>query len=395
MAVTNWLARALATAQVVTLTPGGTIEVGDIFIVTINGKSVSYAATGTTIASVATGLAAALSASTITEFAAITWADSTTHVTGTANTAGVPFTVSVSTTESNGDPADAQTFIAATTTAATGPNHWDNAINWSGGAVPVNGDIANVNLDFGSVLYGLAQSAVTLAELNIFSAGDTQNTVGLPKVNAEGYTEYLADYLAIGFTACRIDCGSPRVKLDAGSVQFELEILRTGQSQETGTPAVLIKGTNAANVADVVQGEAGFGYFDGESFAGASLTIGPDASVKTGIGAVIADTVSTGTLLFQGTGTNLECDGGVTEIRGEPGLSTLVCSGGETQGKFGGTVADVVVGPGTLDVSLDNTPRTFGTCTLRIGGTIIDPNESIIYSTGITLEEGVSQVQAA
>ena len=85
----SWLARALARAQVDTLTPGGTIEVGDIFIVTINGKSISYSATGTTVASVCTGLHALLAASTIPEFVEITWTDSTTHITATSATAGV------------------------------------------------------------------------------------------------------------------------------------------------------------------------------------------------------------------------------------------------------------------------------------------------------------------
>jgi len=62
-------------AQVDSLTPASTIEVGDLFTATINGKTLSYAATNTTIASVTAGFTTAWNASTIPEFAEITAAD--------------------------------------------------------------------------------------------------------------------------------------------------------------------------------------------------------------------------------------------------------------------------------------------------------------------------------
>src|SRR5262245_20442321 len=189
MATANWLARANPRSQVANLRLGGTIKVRDVFEVTIDGKTVSYSATGTTVASVCTGLAAALEASTITEFAAVAWTDGTTTVLGTG-TAGVPFTATVETTESNGAAADAQTFVLSTPTTATGPNNWNDTVNWDTAAVPVNGDTVNVNLSLGSVLYGLDQSAVTLTALTVYTTSQTQNTMGLPAINTDGYTEY-------------------------------------------------------------------------------------------------------------------------------------------------------------------------------------------------------------
>ena len=91
-------------------------------------------------------LVTALNASTITEFAEVTWSRSTSTLIGTADTAGKPFTATMSTTETGGGAADSQTIdggassAGTSTTACSGPNFWNVAGNWSGGAVPVNSD---------------------------------------------------------------------------------------------------------------------------------------------------------------------------------------------------------------------------------------------------------------
>lgn len=387
MATANALFRAKARAEVKTTTPAN-VNIGNTFSYTINGKTVTVTATAATVANVTGLAAAALAAVTEAEFTEITWTDSTTCVTATS-AAGVPFTL---TSAASGGTA---TNVTATTTAATGPTFWDDINNWDTGAVPGNSDTANVNLALGSFTDGFAQSAVTLAALNVFSPSTTQNTLGRPKLNAGGYTEYRARDLAIGATACRIDAESPLVSVNFGSVQNATEVLRTGTSNDTGVPAVLIQGTSAANTIDVVTGTVGLAYFDGESYNASSLTSGAGANVTTGTGAVIADTVSSGTIKFQGTGTNFETEDGIAEILGTPGFSTLVCSGGTTIGRFSGTIADVVVGPGTLDCSIDNTSRTFTSCSLDVGANIVDPNETIIYTNGIEKEAGVSTLTAA
>ncbi len=126
MATKIWRGDSPAIAQVDTLAIGGTIEVGDKFTVTINGKSMTYIATSTTAATCATGFVTqwnALSSTAYPEFAEITAAEGVTgSLTLTADTAGKPFTISVATTESNGDAADAQTFTRTATTANSGPN---------------------------------------------------------------------------------------------------------------------------------------------------------------------------------------------------------------------------------------------------------------------------------
>ncbi len=173
MASPKWIGTALKTYDLWALTPGGTIEVGDLFIVTIGSKSVSVAATGTTVASVCTVVAAALVAldpSLYPEFAEYTFADGTTKITATANTPGIPGTITLSTTESDGSPADAQTFVATHTTTGTGPNSWDNVANWDTGAIPVSTDTPTLEGSDVDILYGLAQSAVTLTRCPALSS---------------------------------------------------------------------------------------------------------------------------------------------------------------------------------------------------------------------------------
>lgn len=190
--------------QVTTLTPGGTIEIGDKFLVTINGKALSYPATGTTVASVTAGLAADLAASTIPEFAEIDWADAGTAVTATGPSDGTPFTLTATTTESNGAAADAQTFTATTTVAAQSGEHWNVAANWSPSGVPQTGDDVYLDNFAGDIKYGLDQSAVTLASLR--ATASFTGEIGLAKVNetggsgADSYFEYRRLHVRVGLS---------------------------------------------------------------------------------------------------------------------------------------------------------------------------------------------------
>lgn len=396
MAINTWLSRALAVAQVDTITPGGTIEVGDIFIVTINGKSCSYPATGTTVASVCTGLVAALQAMTAAEFTEITWTDSTTHITATGVTAGKPFTITASTTESNGGAADAQTFVQATTTAATGPNHWDDINNWSLGAVPVDTNDVDVDLSRGSIWYGLGQSAVTLASLDIYSSGETTNTLGLPEINEDGeYTEYRTKDLQIGATLYRHNTRSPFVRVDFGSVQTAIEVRETGTESGEGVPACLLKGTNASNTAELKRGKTGLGYFLGEACTIATLRVAPDAECVLGELVALTTVVSLGNTLIQTAATTITVEEGTTRVIGTGAVTTLNCEGGICYYESSGTVSTANIGPGTVDCSGDISPRTFSVTNLEAGGQIIDPNQTITHTAGIARTARVKEVTAA
>jgi hypothetical protein len=207
-------------SQVTGWTFGGTWEVDDLVIVTINGKALSVPAGSTTIATVVDNVVTAYNLSTIPEFTGQTASRSgTTDLRLTADTAGVPFTAVLTTTEANGAAADTQTIGAATVvTASKGPNHYDDPGNWSLAAVPVNGDDVVFDFTSGSTLYGLAQSGVLLASLSCRPGWS--GTIGLPifsGTGTSGYRQYLPTKLATGATIVNIDCDSSQVRLNTGT----------------------------------------------------------------------------------------------------------------------------------------------------------------------------------
>ncbi|MBT3305800.1 MAG: hypothetical protein HN377_04885 [Alphaproteobacteria bacterium] len=115
----NWLQferNVGAVAQVDSVTVGGTIEVGDKFTATVNGVGYSITAANTVANDVANQLVAAINGGTepVTAGAAVGGV-----FTLTADVAGAAFTSAVSTTETDGTAADAQTIAVGATTANT------------------------------------------------------------------------------------------------------------------------------------------------------------------------------------------------------------------------------------------------------------------------------------
>ncbi len=198
MATIRWTGRAQAVAQSNLVTIGGAAANAQVYTLTINGKTVTYTATGTdTNATITTALLAALQLSTIPpEFQEISWAagSTTTTITGTARTPGKPFTCTTAATGTG-------TLVSSVLSLNSGPNVIDLAANWSTGAVPVNGDDVVLEASNVSLLYDLGNlSSVTLASLTI-NASFT-GAIGLPETNTDStaYLEYRAQYWQIKAT---------------------------------------------------------------------------------------------------------------------------------------------------------------------------------------------------
>jgi hypothetical protein len=396
MAAKLWRGDAPAVAQIDTLTPGGTIEVGDKFKATINGKTLSYSATGTTVASVTAGFVAAwnaLDSTAYPEFAEVTAADTGTSITLTAKTAGKPFSVTVATTESDDSAADAQTFTRAATTASSGPNHWDAAANWSPAGVPANGDEVYFENSDVDALYGLDQSAVTLASLNV--AASFSGSIGLPN-HTGSYFEYREKHLKIGATTANIGAGegsgSGRLKLNTLAVQTTLNVFSTGSPAEVGLEALLWIGTHASNQMTLSRGSVGAAVEAGQTATLATLRVGFDAN-QSGEAAFRGGSGLTLTTLEQASGT-VELNAGVTTVNKSDGtllanagnVTTLTNDGGTVYYAGAGTLATVHVGDqATLDFTRNLRARTVTTCNLHAGGTIRDPHKTATWTNGIAL----------
>lgn len=383
----------------VRLTPGGTIEVGDEFRITIGTKTVQFIATATTVANVTAGLLAAITAANYAEFNEITWSDQSTYLRGLgSSTTGRPTSdgISVATTESGGGAADAQTFTKTVTQRGTGPNDWTNTDNWDGDAVPVTGDTVYLGAYGYMPQYGLEQSAVTLAALHILSGGFSGLQVGLPRYNTSGaFAEHLPTHLDICSTLVYIGEGNgtyvPSVNLDLGIEPSTIQVLRSGSRNSDGTAPIQLLCDDAATVITDNRGAVDVATFAGESStlatiqnaAGGDLIVGDNVTVTT-------VTVSSGTLTFNsatapttvtvrnGARLNMNGTGGtVTTFTNQPG--------GVVYWNRTGTVTTTVNG-GSVDLSQDvRTGKTFSTLDMFSGASWNDPNAVGTYSAGCDL----------
>ncbi|MGQ0637325.1 MAG: hypothetical protein ACT4QC_22180 [Planctomycetaceae bacterium] len=373
MATRRWRGDAPKIAQVNTLTVAGTAANGQIYSVTINGKAVSYTANGSdTNNSIAAALKASLAASTIPEFAEITWTVATNVVTATARTTGKPFTNTSAATGTG-------TLTTSVATANSGPNVVSLAANWEGAAVPADGDDVVFDSGASDVLYDLDQNAVTPASILV----DTgfRGKIGLPELNADDavntYAEYREKYLRYGNSGdaqtvtLTVKGGAGRIKLNTGTAQAAWNISDSAPALEDGVPAVLLKGTHSANALNVSKGDVGVALFAGETATLAVVNVGyrtnraGDARARLGAGVSLANAaiVQTGGSLelnssTSGSATLTQYDGTLSLNGGSH--TGLAVRGGDciynTSGTLGG--ATVVSGDGHLDFSQDLRAKT-------------------------------------
>ena len=160
-----------------------------------------------------------------------------------------------------------QGLTVTTTTASSGPNHWDTAENWLPAGVPA--DFDRVRFEFGSVdcLYGLNQSGVTLTEIEI-SSGYT-GSIGLTRLNRNGYVEYRTRDLTIHCPSILIGngngAGSGKIQLNTLTTTVWMEIRNTGGSRESGVPALTWYGDNPASEIILIQGDMGVAIWSDQS----------------------------------------------------------------------------------------------------------------------------------
>lgn len=402
MARNKWRGDALAVAQISKFTVTAVGVLGDTISVTINRKTITYTMLGTeTATSAAAALVLLLTASQIAEFLEVAWTSVGADVYGTAATAGVPFTFT------NGATGGATVGAITTPTASAGPNHWDTAANWTLNAVPVNTNDIDLESSAVSILYGLAQSGVTAASLNI--ASTFTGKIGLPATNAAGYVEYRDTYLQIGATTCTIGSGlgsgSSQLKIDFGAIQTAVVVYATATGGLSGNPAAFFKGTHASNTLTVVSGAVGIGFDLGTNFRTATLSIGGDESgggigpnVQIGAACQMADVnVQGGKVLFMvGTATpavtNLVQDGGEVTVNGPITVTAHQLRGGKFYWDGSGTVTTLNNVGGYWDASRDPRAKTVTNCTVYGKSTMYDPAKHVTFSNPIQFPEGLDDV---
>lgn len=272
---------AAAVAQVDTLTVAGeTIEDTDIFIITMtdesgNTEALSVVAGSTVADTVAATIAAAFNALTHYMFTPITAAavGSGGQITLTADTAGVPFTATPTTTETGGGDADGQTFTTAATTANSGPNDWNTQANWyddegdndlpgseAADTVFVEGDSAGA----ATIKYGLDQSGITVL---------TALYIARAQVGENGQDGRSPTYLKIKATTVDINYhagpGNPNhsspVNIDTTTTASTITVHNSGTNQPTTEPSVNLLANESTTDIYVKKGIVGIATHAGET----------------------------------------------------------------------------------------------------------------------------------
>lgn len=400
MATRRWLGGAAPITQVETITVAGSWATGNTGTVTVNGKDLIVTA-GAAVATtdIAAAIAAAINAANATDslvgtesrnvggqeiaefqdFSAEAVA-STVVLTGT--TAGKPFVVSVSDTASG-------SLATTTTVAATGPNHADNADNWSGATLPATGD--TMQFDSGEVdcLYGLGYFRTNTIDFHFVRTTDYTGQIGLPVVDDDtGGPQYRTRFLQLYDTG-----GLKDVTFVAGAGGGAGGITRLdGASQQVNSLTVLDAGAidsanpsveYAGGTLDALIVRRGHVVIDPEqaSMAGTTIsavTIGApsmqDADTLVVLGdatlysASTAFNVASGTVIAWSSLTNatpitVTVFGGSLEAKGA-NLNTVNVKGGTFTWSGSGTFATFTLAVwtgATLDLSTDQRTKTFGT----------------------------------
>lgn len=420
MATRRWLGHALDVADVWTFTVIDTWATGDTATVTINGKDLTVTVgTTSTVGQVALLIEAMINGAALVEdetrnetgdnlgeFSQITASVSTATVTltGKDQIKGTPFTPTVS--ESTAGDGTLDSLANATT--ATGKNHFDNADNWSGGAVPVGSDDVVADTGDVSIKYGLDQNVVTLDSITI-TQGFTGD-IGLPETNEDDtaltYREYRDQYWKTGNAADAnpttisigegAGAGSGRLKIDSNTGQVTINVRNSGQRAESDKNAIIWKGTHTSNELNVTKGDFAVAFAAGEIAILATLRVGflenqdGDSTVfcSAGTGLTSAAITQTGGALSIDTATSsgtIDLNGGeLTVLSGAH--ASIDVDGGTLFYESTGTLTSVKTGGGgTVDYRRDNRSRTVTNCEVHARATYLDPQRTVTHTNGVDL----------
>lgn len=287
----------------------------------------------------------------------------------------------------------AVTLSVSTVVLATGPNHFDAAKNWSGGAVPSTGDTLVFRDTAVSLLYGLSQSGTTPAGIEFHSS--FTGTVGLPDTNANDYPEYRDNKLRIGEAAdaqtiaISVRGGSNRIRLDTGDCPATIQITDTGISDGNEPAAFRWTGTAATNTVVYLAGSVFLGDEGGATAAINTLRVasrnGGYGDLELASGLTVATTQHTGgEVTSRATLTTANIGG--TWIQDGAAVGTLTTlPQGSVRVLGSPTITTLDVGSdGSIDFSGANAP-TATTTRLSAGAELLDPQGSVTFTNGIEL----------
>lgn len=399
MSALSFIGNAPSLAQITSWTFGGTWLSTETITLTIGTKSVVFLTGSTAIATILANLCtnfASMSSAIYPEFTGEIAATNDSSVTfiATALTPGLPFTMALSTNSASGTIG-----APAATRANSGPDNWTSTANWSGGAIPVNGDDVTIGLPGTNIRFGLAQSGVVLNSLTVIGP----MTAGLPLVNTSGYYEYRPTYLAIASPTItfqpNVSTGNCFFQLDPGNHTTAINVFGMGTpgGSITGASnvyALALRGAAANYTVIVQQGIVGIAINSGETATLPNVFVGYETSVLSDVTLTLGSGCTTtaitqlgGSVTANASVTTWTVSAGLATITNAAAITTLTAWAADGQTAYvayqsSGTITTLVVGSqATFDAQAVSIARTVTNTTVYASATIIDGRRSVTFTT--------------
>ncbi len=406
---------APAVAQVSTQT-FGTYDATTTRKITIGGVTVQAVDSGGNLTAALTALAVALNASTHPYFSTITWTSTSTTIQGTADTAGVPFTMTGAV--SGGTGTVSNSGVQVDTTASSGPNDWSTAANWSGGVVPASGDTVIFANSAVNVCWGLTTgvTGVTVIRCEQTYTGKIGLNYLAFATSSDGatvntsYLEYRPLYAAIGVVSLRIGdsssigspSGSTRLMFNLGTTTAcTVEVVNTASSSaDTNRPAIRLLGVKTTHALNIRSGAGGVGICN--EVPGEVSTFGTiNISDVTGTTKFVSGRgLTINTSYVQDGGNNvLQSDqtvplvtvnGGTLRTEGSGALTIGNALGGTWNSNHSGTTATLNVNGGAITSWGSAVARTWTTVNLYPRSTLTVDSAVVTLTNGVTVNGRVS-----
>ena len=400
--------------------------VGNWYMATMNGKTVTYTSvSGDTAALAATGLFNLLNVATgiAPEFLEITWTNPSDGVLlATATVPGTPF-ANVPGTDKGLVFSTGNGLAGGITTtdpvANASPSDVNDAQNWlrftppAPGVrqLPQIGDDVEVRNSSIPMLWNLDQLATT--RFNTYTRWqDMVGDIGLPENNPNGYKEWRATYFKFSGPSGSVPSGGlvmilgqgqtgsgpSRERYDAGSQSVTLTILAAGPP--TDEYGVRFLGVHTANTFKLLGNVSlGIAMLPGEIANLASCSLDGNARLGIGFGvtwtAASTLTILSGEAALSSAPATLTISNGARVIvqKDELTWATVTAQGGSTMTWLaGGTITTLTMTTGsTLDKSQDLRSLTITNATID-GDTCIvdDPLNAIVWTNGATVKQRVN-----
>ncbi len=422
---TLWAPNQAAIAQVETYTFTAPNSIGNTYIATINGKSVTYTSiSGDTAALAATGLYNLLNQSTIGEINEIQFTNPSSGVMQATNKiAGTPFANITGGSSSGLILSTGNGLVNGITTVHTTPNSSPSDVNdpqnWlritppapGVRAIPVNGDDVVVSNSNVPLLWNLDR--LVSVQFNTYTRWQTFTaTIGLPDINPNGYTEWRATYFKFVGPQGSIPSGGlqmvlgqgstgngpSRERYNLGSQQTTLTILNAGQAQDTY--GVYFLGVHTANTFTILGSVSlAIAMTPGEISTLSSCTI--DGNANVGIGAGVTWTAGStltmygGSLVINAAPAALSLSNGAQVTFTTTGLTwaSISLKGNSSMlWLAGGIITTLTLETGSsLDKSQDLRTLTITNSTLDGDTcTINDPLNAIVFTNATSVQQQVS-----